>query len=164
MKNRFLKDIKFDEILNRQDFITAEETLSLPMIEGYQVLGGKKGLKNKCKHITVLETPDGIDWLEGGEFLLTAGYAFMGKEEIKEKLIENIHKKGAAAVAIKDMRYFGPINEKLINDADRYEIPLILIPYNVVYSDLSLSTAISMRWEKRKICRKTYFTYVAKMH
>lgn len=150
MKNRFLNDIKFDEILNRQDFITVEETLSLPMIEGYQVLGGGKGLKNKCKHITVLETPDGMDWLEGGEFLLTAGYAFIGKEEIKEKLVENIHKKGAAAIAIKDKRYFGNISEKLIEDADKYGIPLILISYNAVYSDLISSFYYLLFYKKNE--------------
>lgn len=139
MKNEIQKksnDINFDEILSGQDFITVKEALGLPMMEGFKVLGGKKGLSNKCRHFTVLETPDGKDWLKGGEFLLTAGYAFKDREDLKDSLVEDIHKKGAAAIAIKDMRYFGTISEKLIKDADKYEIPLILIPHKVVYSDL----------------------------
>lgn len=117
-----------------EDSLSVEETLNLPTLEGYKILAGAAGLNKRCKHMTILETPSGINWLEGGEFLVTAGYAFLHNEEFKKNMMIDANKKGVAAIAIKENRYFGEISSELIEQANKYEIPLILIPYGVVYT------------------------------
>lgn len=116
------------------DTLSVEEVLNIPSLSGYRILGGEKGLKNRCKHITILETPTGISWLEGEEFLLTAGYAFYYDEERKKNMLHDAKKKGVSAIAIKENRYFGEVSKELIDQANEYSIPLILIPYEVVYT------------------------------
>lgn len=117
-----------------EDSLSVEEILNLPTLEGYKILAGAAGLNKRCKHMTILETPSGINWLEGGEFLVTAGYAFLHNEEFKKNMMIDANKKGVAAIAIKENRYFGEISSELIEQANKYEIPLILIPYGVVYT------------------------------
>lgn len=131
-----INDMKNVKTIYEQDSLSVEEALNIPMIKGCEIIGGRSGLKNRCKHMTILETPEGISWLEGGEFLVTAGYAFYGKDEIKENMILEAYKKGVSAIAIKEMRYFGSISEKLISDSNKYGIPIIKIPYDVVYTDM----------------------------
>ncbi|MEL7647920.1 MAG: PucR family transcriptional regulator ligand-binding domain-containing protein [Sedimentibacter sp.] len=135
--NKIINEIKSGSSVNEQEcFVTVEEALRLPMFGGYEILGGKNGLTNKCKHMTILETPEGISWLKGGEFLVTAGYALYGKEDLKQNMIADAYNKGVSAIAIKDMRYFGDISDKLISDSNKYKIPIIRIPYNVTYSEM----------------------------
>lgn len=117
-----------------EDSLSVEEILNLPTLEGYKILAGAAGLNKRCKHMTILETPSGINWLEGGEFLVTAGYAFLHNDEFKKNMMIDANKKGVAAIAIKENRYFGEISSELIEQANKYEIPLILIPYGVVYT------------------------------
>ena len=117
------------------DNLAVMEVLHLPVFERCEVLGGNKGLQNRCNHMTILETPEGLNWMEGGEFLLTAGYALCNKEEDKRDMILNAYNKGVSAIGIKENRYFGEIDDKLIEDADRYGIPLIKLPYDLVYTD-----------------------------
>lgn len=137
MSNRFeklLEDANKVRKVHGDDTLSVEEVLKLPTLKGYKILGGENGLKNRCRHMTILETPTGINWLEGKEFLLTAGYAFCHDENYKKSMMIDAKNKGVSAIAIKDGRYFGEINQDLINQANEYNIPLILIPYEVIYT------------------------------
>ncbi len=130
-----INDIKRIKLMYGNDSLTVEEVLQLSSFSGAEVLGGSIGLKNQCNHMTILETPDGINWLEGGEVLLTAGYAFYNNEEAKQDMVINAYKRGVAAIAIKENRYFGDISDELLEDSNKYGLPLIKIPYDVVYTD-----------------------------
>ncbi|SNS07320.1 purine catabolism regulatory protein [Anaerovirgula multivorans] len=115
--------------------LTVEEVLNLPDFAGFKLLGGSSGLQNRCKHITILETPEGISWLTGGEFLLTAGYALKDREDKKSSMILDAHQRKVSAVAVKENRYFGEISKQLIDDANTYGVPLIEISRNVIYTE-----------------------------
>lgn len=129
-----IEDMKKVKTDYGQDSLSVEEVLNLPALDGYQLLAGDRGLKRRCKHITILETPTGINWLEGGEFLVTAGYAFINNEQYKKTMLIDAHKQGVSAIAIKENRYFGEISKELLEQANRFEIPLIQLPYDVVYT------------------------------
>lgn len=60
-----IEDMKKVKTDYGQDSLSVEEVLNLPALDGYQLLAGDRGLKRRCKHITILETPTGINWLEG---------------------------------------------------------------------------------------------------
>lgn len=117
-----------------EESLSVKEVLNLPAFTGYKLLAGEEGLENRCKHISVLETPNGIEWSEGEEFLLTAGYAFICNEDRKESLIRDASANGVSAIGIKEKRYFGDISHKLIEEANEFKIPLIEIPHKVVYT------------------------------
>ena len=100
------------------------------------MVSGSSGLNNKSEHLLVLETPDGLSWLRGGEIILTAGYAFINNESIKGEIIKKAYEKNVAAICIKVLRYFGDIPASLIQDSEKYGIPLFLIPRDINYTDI----------------------------
>lgn len=132
--HHIIEDMKRTNPGYEQVSLSVGEVLNLPALRGYKVLAGNSGLNKRCRHIIILETPTGISWLEGGEFLLTAGYAFTNNEEYKLKMMHDAKKRGVSAIAIKENRYFGEIPQELLDQANEFGIPLILIPYEVIYT------------------------------
>lgn len=130
-----INDMKKMKLTYGLDSLAVEEVLHLPVFKKHEILGGKSGLKNQCNHMTILETPEGLDWMEGGEILLTAGYALCNDKKAKQDMMIDAYKRGVSAIGVKENRYFGEINKELIEDADKYGIPLIKLPYDLVYTD-----------------------------
>ncbi|MCQ1529008.1 PucR family transcriptional regulator [Lutispora saccharofermentans] len=126
-----MKKVKTDYA---QESLSVEEVLNLPTLNGYKLLAGGTGLQKRCKNMTILETPEGISWLQGEEFLITAGYAFTNNEHFKKAMLIDANCRGVSAIAIKENRYFGEISQELIEQANKFEIPLIQIPYDVIYT------------------------------
>ena len=142
-----------------RDSLSVEEILQIPTLKNYKLLAGSDGLKNRCQHMTILETPTGISWLKGGEFLLTAGYAFLHDEFNKKNMLIGARKKGVSAIAIKENRYFGEISEELIKQANEFNIPLIQIPYEVVYTNTISSFYDKLFFKKNQYILKLNDVY-----
>lgn len=136
--------------LDLKNSLLVREVLSIPAFESGRVIAGKNGLDNECRNITIIETPDGIEWLEGDEFLLSAGYAFKDKKDELNNVVYRAYKKGAAALAIKEKRYIDVIPEKMINQANQYNIPLIILPCNFIYTKALSSFYNSLLYKKNK--------------
>lgn len=128
-------DMKKAKKVYGQESLSVEEVLNLPTLKGYNILAGVAGLQKRCKHITILETPNGISWLQGGEFLVTSGYAFLHYDEYKKNMLIDANIKEVSAIAIKTNRFFGDVSQEMINQANEFKIPLIQIPYEVVYTE-----------------------------
>ena len=54
------------------DLLLAEE------LKDAKILGGKEGLDRQIKGVTIIEAPDIVKFINGGEVLLTGLYAFLG--------------------------------------------------------------------------------------
>lgn len=117
-----------------EESLSVKEVLELPAFEGYHLLAGEKGLSNRCHHMTILETPEGVSWLEGNEILLTAGYAFTSNDSLKKNMMLEANRQGVSAIAIKEGRYFGEVYPELLEQADEFAIPLISLPYDLIYT------------------------------
>ncbi|CAB1248752.1 PucR family transcriptional regulator [Clostridium sp. WLY-B-L2] len=136
--------------LDLKNSLLVREVLSIPAFESGRVIAGKNGLDNECRNITIIETPDGIEWLEGDEFLLSAGYAFKDKKDELDNAVYRAYKKGAAALAIKEKRYIDVIPQKMIDQSNEYNIPLIVLPCNFIYTKALSSFYNSLLYKKNK--------------
>ena len=74
------------------------------------------------------ETPDALDWLEGGELVCTTGYALQGDPKLQADWISGMAEKGVAAMIFKTMRFFGSLPDSMIELADDLGFPIIEIP------------------------------------
>lgn len=117
------------------DSISVAEVLNIMNFEGYRLLAGEGGLKNRCRHMVVLETPEGIEWVKGGEFLLTSGFAFKDNPEALNTVIARAHKMGVAAIAIKEKRYLYSFPQEMLDQANYYNLPLVTLPRDAIYTD-----------------------------
>ncbi|MFZ2259010.1 MAG: PucR family transcriptional regulator ligand-binding domain-containing protein [Clostridiaceae bacterium] len=116
--------------------ITVKEYMGLSAMASTRLLAGSKGLSNLCTSIVVWETPDGLDWLIGGEFILTAGYAFKHDPAMLDSLIDKIHERGCAGIAIKEQRFLDEIPKTMLERADALGIPLIILPQTMIYTQI----------------------------
>lgn len=115
--------------------LSVANVLDIIDFSDYHLLAGERGLENRCSHMVVLETPDGIEWVKGGEFLLTSGFAFKDSPQILSNLVSRAHKRGVAAIAIKEKRYLADIPKEMIEQGDEYNLPLVLLPQDSNYTD-----------------------------
>ncbi|RMC99531.1 hypothetical protein D9O40_11820 [Clostridium autoethanogenum] len=145
--------------VNLRTSLSVREVLKIPIFKGSKVIAGKMKLQNECKHITILETPEGIEWLEGGEFLLSTGYAFKDDKGALENVIYRASKQNVSAIAIKEKRYINYIPQKMIDQANEYGVPLIMLPYNFIYTKALTSFYNALMYKKN-----SYIYESQKMH
>ncbi|PJI09274.1 MULTISPECIES: PucR family transcriptional regulator [Clostridium] len=132
------------------DSLSVTEILEMPMFKRSIVIAGSQNLNNKCKNITILETPEGLEWLEGGEFILSTGYAFKDDEGALKNVVYRAFKRKAAAIAIKEKRYIESIPKEMIIQANKYGIPLIKLPHDLVYTSTITNFYNSLLYKKNR--------------
>ena len=76
---RYQKTLDFRRKENR---MTVYELLQVPSLKNnLKVIAGESGLDRKISSVTVIDTPDGLNWLRGNEVVITTAYAVSDKEE-----------------------------------------------------------------------------------
>ena len=79
------------------DLLLAEE------LKDAKILGGKEGLDRQIKGVTIIEAPDIVKFINGGEVLLTGLYAFRScSVEEFQKYINELTKKSVSALIMKE--------------------------------------------------------------
>ncbi len=122
--------------IQKQYGITVRDALKLDIVNRLQVVGGHDGLDRVIKLVNVIEVPDIMDWLIDGEFLLTTGYSFREYPELMETLIPRMSQTQSAGLAIKTKRYLDEIPEEIIINADKFNIPLLEVPFDLSFSEI----------------------------
>lgn len=123
--------------MHKQYGITVQEALSLNIVNRLRVVGGHQGLNRIIKLVNVIEVPDIMEWAQKGEFFLTTGYSFREYPELMEQLIPKMAEVESAALAIKPKRFLKEIPCQLIASADKYNIPLLEVPYDLSFSEIT---------------------------
>lgn len=113
--------------------ITVLKALTTKGFAGSAIVAGWEGLGRSVTSITVAEVPDAIDWLRGGEIVLSTAFYMKERPEWFEKWVEGMVQVGAAALAIKPQRFIGTIPENIIEKANRLRFPLVALPFNVTW-------------------------------
>jgi len=146
--------------------MNVKEVMELRVFEGAKVVAGQKGLNRKIKGVTIMEAPDIVGWLHGGELLLTSLYPVQKDPEMQKKLVYELNERSIAAMAIKTRRFVEEIPLAMLEIADTLNLPIIELPMHVNYVDIisEVFTEIISRQNKRlKYSEKVhkYFTDIA---
>ena len=105
---------------------------------GYMtLLGGEKGLSNDIRGVTIIEAPDIVKFINGGELLLTGLYAFKSctLDEFKN-YVNELPGKQISGLIIKKGREVEQAEEKislLEQYSGIYNIPLIEVPFEISF-------------------------------
>ncbi|MGB9792547.1 MAG: PucR family transcriptional regulator ligand-binding domain-containing protein, partial [Thermacetogeniaceae bacterium] len=120
--------------------ITVKEALDLIKLNGIKVgrvIAGFGGLDNIINSVSVIEVPNATRWYRGNELLITAFYSI--KDNVKEQVqvIERIAQcKCAALVLCHTGIFLKEISQELIDAANYYKLPLIVVPDELAYIDI----------------------------
>ena len=115
--------------------ISIGELLSVEFFRDFQVIAGKKGLSREIQGVTILEAPDGYRWSVGKELTMSSGYVFAQNKDFLDYYCGNFSKEQAALV-IKRSRYLDEVPEKLIEIHEKYNVPLITMPYAIPWMEV----------------------------
>ena len=82
--------------------MTVYELLQVPSLKNnLKVIAGESGLDRKISSVTVIDTPDGLNWLRGNEVVITTAYAVSDKEETFIEFTKEVIHKGISALVVK---------------------------------------------------------------
>lgn len=140
---------------------TVEDLLQIDSeyVEKMVLTGGREGIRKKIKGVTIIEAPDIVRFIEGGELLLTGLYAFSvcTLEEFKKSLIE-IQKKNISGLIVKRGRHVENAEEKielLKEFSEKYEVPLIEVPFEISFQAIML--LVMERVFNEEVARLKYY-------
>lgn len=114
----------------------------------FEVLAGENGLDREITDIDVFEIPDGIHWIEVGEFSITTGFYYKDNPEDLLKIIEIHSEKKAAGFGIKLGRFINKIPQIVLDRANELNFPVLSIPINLGYGDIIWPVVSSLLGEK----------------
>lgn len=115
--------------------LTVEEALSIYPLSEAKLIAGANGRHRVVKSINVMDAPDISDWIKEGEMLLTTAYLIKDNLEEASALLHTLDRRGSAGLAIKPGRFWDAIPERLVEEADRLNFPLIELPFQFTFSD-----------------------------
>ncbi len=110
---------------------------ALQIMSRCKLLAGRAGLNRKISYIDTMEIPNIQPWLKKNLLVITTGYSIRDDISALPRLIADLGTIGAAGLAIKT-RFLGEIPAETIRLADQLAIPLIEIPHEIPFVDLTM--------------------------
>lgn len=117
--------------------VMVKNILSLPSLDGAQIIAGKSYAGNIISTVAVMEVPDVSAWVQEGELLITTGYMFKDNIDDFVSIIPELTQRKVAALAIKPNRFLDKIPEKMIKAASKERLPLIYLPPHANFSKIT---------------------------
>ncbi|MFZ5769352.1 MAG: PucR family transcriptional regulator [Bacillota bacterium] len=115
--------------------LTVREALALPALAGSEVLAGSAGLEREVTSVTVIDAPDGIRFIRGGEFILSTLFLYKEGEPEQVRLLAELKERGAAALGVK-LRFVETLSGQVKALADDWHIPLVCVPDHLAWKDI----------------------------
>lgn len=143
--------------------MTVEELLQLPTIKGLKLISGNLGVHREISTVTVVDTPDGFQWLKGNEVVITTTYALEKTPNAFLDFISKLLSRNISALIVKSDRYIKVIPENAKKLCDEKALPLIYCPAIYVFTDIinpTLSGIISKQAEQLKESSKIHESFL----
>lgn len=119
---------------------TVADMLETEMFGSVRLLGGDQGLHNEIMGATIIEAPDIVKYISGGEVLMTGFYAFQACDaEEFHGYIEELSEKRVSAVIIKRKQQVERLEEKLrilTEYGESHAVPVLEISESISFRDI----------------------------
>ncbi|WP_245769363.1 PucR family transcriptional regulator [Streptomyces indicus] len=116
--------------------LTVAQALELPALAGARLVAGHAGAPHPIRVANIMEVPDIVRWMRGGEFLLTTAYAVRDDERALAALVPEMARRGLAALGVKVGPYLPAIPEPVLRRADELAFPIVELPGEVMLNDI----------------------------
>lgn len=139
--------------------IYVKDLLMEEEMNGARLISGEGGLDNEIKGVTIIEAPDIVKWINGGEVLLTGLYAFRScsMEDFKNYIDELVKKKISALILKRGKPVEGAEDkvEYLIQFSRKHTIPILEVPFEISFRDVM--SRLMERLFNEEVTRLKYF-------
>lgn len=108
--------------------ITVADLLNMESFKGFRLAAGDMGLNRAVDDVSVMEVPDIEDYVKKGDFLLSTFYPIYNDDEALEQIIPKLQGLGLSGLGIKLNRYIESIPQYIIDQANKLDFPLVILP------------------------------------
>jgi purine catabolism regulator len=115
--------------------ITVRELLQFPHLR-LQLIAGAAGLDRQVSWVHSSDLPDPWEWLGPAELLLTNQPSLSPDEEVQARFLERLAGTGASGLGIGVGMPGPPLSARASRLADELELPLIAVPYSVLFTSV----------------------------
>ena len=124
--NRFRK-----ELINMK----VSDLFKVNFFPDFRLLAGQGGLDSEICKVFVLDSPDLVQWMRGGELVIGNGYAFHNNYEGFQNFLRRLSEIKAAALGLKFERFrFTDNYQQILDLANELDFPLIEVPFKYTWS------------------------------
>ncbi|MFA6807484.1 MAG: PucR family transcriptional regulator ligand-binding domain-containing protein [Eubacteriales bacterium] len=117
--------------------LTVKDILKMDSLREARIVAGDWKIDNIVKGITIIEAPDIVEWLSGGEVLLTSLYSVHTENQSYwQEYIKKMTDKGVSALIVKIGRVVEKIPEEIIESANQFGLPVLEIRKETKYIDI----------------------------
>lgn len=116
--------------------MTVGELLQLTSLNGLKLLAGGLGVHREISTVTVVDTPDGFQWLKGNEVVITTTFALEHTPDAFLDFTATLISKNISALIVKTDRYLKTIPENAKKLCDEKSMPLIYCPPSYAFADI----------------------------
>lgn len=145
--------------VSKEMAIYVKDLLMEEEMNGARLISGEEGLDNEIKGVTIIEAPDIVKWINGGEVLLTGLYAFRScsMEDFKNYIDELVKKKISALILKRGKPVEGAEDkvEYLIQFSRKHTIPILEVPFEISFRDVM--SRLMERLFNEEVTRLKYF-------
>ncbi|WP_168188637.1 PucR family transcriptional regulator [Thermoflavimicrobium daqui] len=134
--------------------LTIAKALEMNFFNRCILVAGKRGIYRPIHSVGILDNPNPA--ASPGDLLLTTGYVFKDDLQTQTHLLRELAKHHCAGLAIKVKRFLPHIPKAMIDEANRLNLPLIEIPYDVVLSDLLLKFGKEIIEQQKQIEQESH--------
>lgn len=105
------------------------EALTLKALQRVRLVAGTAGLAREVQGVHVVDFPNPVPWVRGGQILLTTGYAWPREPELLRMLIRDLDACHLAAIGLAVPGFFEAMPAAACEMADQVGLPLFEIPW-----------------------------------
>lgn len=135
--------------------MTVRDALKLESLKAATVVAGHAGLDRELQWAHVIDMPDPAPWVRPGQFLLTTGFAWPTQEREVRMLVRLLGERGLAAVGLAVPGYLNKFSAAAREEADRLNLPLVEIPFDVPFAQITEELHRAILAEQYKIIERS---------
>ncbi|MBI9047877.1 MAG: PucR family transcriptional regulator ligand-binding domain-containing protein [Anaerolineaceae bacterium] len=137
--------------------LTVNEILSeIPLFTDAKCITGHSHLNNLVNWSHIINDIDVIPWVRENDLLLTTAQGIYEDESAQKKFIMDIIHSGLSGVVISIGKYFQEVPVQMINIAEENNFPIITIPYEVKFVDVTHAIHEKILREKNNLTEKVF--------
>lgn len=129
------------------------------IIPNFQWIAGKGGKENVITGVNIMDNPDTIRFLIGGELILSTGYFLINDDNLRRNFIHDLAEKKCAGLGIALKRYLDKLPETMIEEAERLNFPIISIPFEQNFAEISMMVYRKILKEEMSNTESVYQMY-----
>jgi purine catabolism regulator len=101
------------------------------------ICGGRAGLSRRARWVHVIDHDDIEDSLTGNELILSSGVSLGHNASLQQSIFPIMERRASAGLILSLGAYMPNVPDAMVLAADRYGIPLITMPWEVNFRDIT---------------------------